>query len=127
MIRITTPRVIAATALAATLALGGTATAFAAWGNGCRPCERPYAAACQSLRSACAGLGCGAGQGYVDADGDSVCDKWQEGTGLGCGTGQGYVDANGDGVCDNWQPGQGQGYGQGAGNGAHHGRGHGRC
>ena len=39
------------------------------------------------------------GRGYVDADGDGVCDY--AGTGCGaCGKGHGYVDADGDGVCD---------------------------
>lgn len=76
-------------------------------------------------------------QGYcgpncIDADGDGVCDNWENG---GCPNGAGgYVDADGDGVCDNWSegvcPGNGQGAGQGHGcgngNGGHHGAGHGR-
>lgn len=53
---------------------------------------------------------CGNGAGYVDADGDGVCDN--RGSGY-CGNGAGYVDADGDGVCDN------RGTGNGAG--AHHG------
>lgn len=39
-----------------------------------------------------------AGTGYVDADGDGVCDNRPSGAG---GNGAGYVDADGDGVCDN--------------------------
>lgn len=35
--------------------------------------------------------------GYVDADGDGVCDN----VGRGIGACLGYVDADGDGVCDN--------------------------
>lgn len=41
--------------------------------------------------------GCGWGPGYVDADGDGICDN--RGTN-GCGWGPGYVDADGDGICD---------------------------
>ncbi len=52
------------------------------------------------------------GRGYVDADGDGVCDNYGSGAGCtqigGCG-GQGacYVDADGDGVCDNYGSGAG--------------------
>lgn len=42
--------------------------------------------------------GCGWGSGYVDADGDGICDN--RGTD-GCGWGSGYVDTDGDGICDN--------------------------
>lgn len=72
-------------------------------------------------------------RGYVDADGDGVCDNRGTGNGIGNGAGAhhgygssstadrpGYVDADGDGVCDNYA---GQGQGQGGG---HHG-GHGTC
>ena len=59
---------------------------------------------------------CGNGAGYVDADGDGVCDN--RGSGY-CGNGAGYVDADGDGVCDN----RGTGNGIGNGAGAHHGYG----
>ena len=56
------------------------------------------------------------GRGYVDADGDGVCDNAGAGCGL-YGMGRGYVDADGDGVCDN------AGYGAyGAGRGARRGR-----
>ena len=66
---------------------------------------------------------CGNGAGYVDADGDGVCDN--RGSGY-CGNGAGYVDADGDGVCDNYA-GQGQGRGQGQGQGGGHHGGHGTC
>ena len=39
------------------------------------------------------------GRGYVDADGDGVCDNAGTGCGL-YGVGRGYVDADGDGVVD---------------------------
>ena len=53
------------------------------------------------------GTGCGRGQYFVDADGDGICDN--------CGTGRGqyFVDANGDGVCDNYGTGCGRGQGRG--------------
>ena len=51
------------------------------------------------------------GRGYVDADGDGVCDNCQNG-GRGQGQGQNWVDADGDGACDNCQNG---GHGQGKG------------
>lgn len=61
--------------------------------------------------------------GYVDADGDGVCDnygtancnhaqRWGNGAGQAC---PGFVDADGDGVCDNY------------GNGCLHGNGNGAC
>ncbi len=59
----------------------------------------------------------GACSGYVDADGDGICDNCA-GAGANC---PGYVDADGDGVCDNY----GSGNGQGHGHGRHHGGGHG--
>lgn len=53
------------------------------------------------------------GRGYVDTDGDGVCDN--AGTGCGMyGAGRGYVDADGDGVCDNAGMGCGM-YGAGRG------------
>lgn len=55
-------------------------------------------------------------RGYVDADGDGVCDNYGSGY---CGNGAGYVDADGDGVCDN----RGTGNGIGNGAGVHHGYG----
>lgn len=39
--------------------------------------------------------------GYVDADGDGVCDTCGGGHGGGHGTCDGYVDVNGDSTCDN--------------------------
>lgn len=108
MTRLTTPRIIASTALAATLLCGGAAAAWAAPGQGPRPCERPYAAACQNLRALCST------PGFTDADGDGVCDYWQEGA---CNPG-------------NPSDSRGQGYGQGqAGRGCGFGAGHhrGRC
>lgn len=68
--------------------------------------------------SARGGLGRGAdgyGPGFVDADGDGVCDKRQrQGSGRGNrrgrgqgrganGYGPGFIDADGDGICDNFQ------------------------
>ena len=44
----------------------------------------------------------GAGRGFVDADGDGVCDNY------GAGTGRGFVDTDGDGVCDNYGTGTGR-------------------
>jgi hypothetical protein len=49
------------------------------------------------------------GTGFVDADGDGICDNCgtafvdADGDGIcdNC-TGTGYVDANGDGICDNY-------------------------
>ena len=39
---------------------------------------------------------------YVDADGDGICDNIGiGGMGAGLGTGAGFVDADGDGICDN--------------------------
>ncbi|MEG0095907.1 MAG: hypothetical protein RR671_00300 [Raoultibacter sp.] len=64
-----------------------------------------------------AGQGNGNGQGFVDADGNGLCDNAGQGGGRGQGNGAGYVDADGNGVCDN----AGQGGGRG-GNGG--GRGH---
>jgi hypothetical protein len=53
--------------------------------------------------------------GYVDADGDGVCDNCGAVNGVGNAGCPGYVDEDGDGVCDN--RGNGCGYGVGAGNG----------
>lgn len=67
---------------------------------------------CMGVTGALAAYGCG----YVDADGDGMCDNAGAGCGL-YGMGRGYVDADGDGVCDN------AGYGAyGAGRGARRGR-----
>ena len=71
--------------------------------------------------------GAGCGQGFVDENGDGVCDNWAgtwSGGGQG-GYGAGYVDTDGDGICDNWENGTGcgcgycNGAGQGAGGGGY--------
>lgn len=126
---------VIATAIAATLSLGGASAALAAQGPlGSAVCGRPYTGTCQTLRDACSGWN------FVDADGDGVCDNRGSGNqrlrtpGCGLGQGAGFVDADGDGVCDNWngqgagaQRGQGRGLGQGQGQGQGlgHGQGHG--
>ncbi len=124
---------VIATAIAATLSLGGASVALAAQSPlGSAACGRPYAGACQTLRDACSGWN------FVDADGDGVCDNWGSGNqrlrtpGCGLGQGQGFIDADNDGVCDNWngqgagvQRGQGRGLGQGQGQGQGHGNGNG--
>jgi hypothetical protein len=46
------------------------------------------------------GPGQGHGPGFVDEDGDGVCDHAGTGPGLGQGHGPGFVDEDGDGVCD---------------------------
>lgn len=56
------------------------------------------------------------GPGFVDEDGDGVCDHAGSGAGRGMGRGSGFVDEDGDGVCD--YAGQGAGRGQGPGRGA---------
>ena len=55
----------------------------------------------------------GQGAGFVDEDGDGVCDN--RGTGLGNGQGAGFVDEDGDGICDNLgqRPMDGTGYQRG--------------
>ena len=66
----------------------------------------------------CDNYGTGVGRAFVDADGDGVCDNYGAGN-AGC-----YLDTDGDCVCDNY-PGSelGQGTGGAAGSGtAHHGR-----
>lgn len=124
---------VIATAIAATLSLGGASVALAAQSPlGSAACGRPYAGACQTLRDACSGWN------FVDADGNGVCDNWGSGNqrlrtpGCGLGQGQGFIDADNDGVCDNWngqgagvQRGQGRGLGQGQGQGQGHGNGNG--
>lgn len=71
--------------------------------------------------------------GYVDADGDGVCDTCGGGHGGGQGVCGGFADADGNGACDahgagygarGHHHGAGSGDGQGAGSGAHHGAGH---
>jgi hypothetical protein len=72
--------------------------------------------------------GCGRGPGFVDQDGDGVCDRMQSGqTGCGCmGKGPGFVDQDGDGVCDHRQRAGGErGRGPGPGWGRAGGRGRG--
>ncbi len=67
--------------------------------------------------------GPGNGPGFVDADGDGVCDNFvdEDGDGVcdnaGSGQGPGFVDEDGDGVCDHAGTGQ---------QGARRGRGMGR-
>jgi hypothetical protein len=53
--------------------------------------------------------------GYMDADGDGVCDNCGNVNGTGYADCQGFVDEDGDGVCDNH--GNGSGCGTDAGNG----------
>ena len=62
------------------------------------------------------------GFGFVDENGDGVCDH----AGTGNGNCSGYVDENGDGACDNAgsYAGSGQGAGYGSGHGSGHGGGH---
>ena len=57
----------------------------------------------------------GQGAGFVDEDGDGVCDYY--GTGRGRGQGAGFVDEDGDGVCDYFGTGRGSGQGRGQGRG----------
>lgn len=65
-------------------------------------------------------------RGYIDANNDGVCDNYASGAcdGPGCGTGAGYVDANNDGICDNYAGGV-QGNGSNGGNGQSNGYGQG--
>ena len=104
----------------------GSVTAFARGGRGGRGgCGYGYVDAdgdgvCDNYTQGKPGYGCG---GYVDKDGDGICDNCGRPVhGNGCG--YGYVDADGDGVCDNYtqgKPGGGRGgrYGQGGGKGRH--------
>lgn len=63
-----------------------------------------------SLGRTCHGFG-----GWVDTDGDGVCDNYDPSQ---CpGNGQGWVDTDGDGICDNYDPDLCPGNGQGQGNG----------
>ena len=48
------------------------------------------------------GNGCG---GFVDEDGDGICDNYQSGQCHMYGYG-GFIDEDGDGICDNYQSGQ---------------------
>ncbi len=54
------------------------------------------------------------GPGFVDADGDGICDNYGTGYCGGGGCGTGFVDEDGDGICDNAGQGCG-GYGRGRG------------
>ena len=65
------------------------------------------------------GFGRGQGVGFVDEDGDGVCDYYGTGRGSsqGCGQGAGFVDEDGDGVCDYFGTGRGSGQGCGQGRG----------
>ncbi|RDB59840.1 hypothetical protein C1881_03950 [Slackia isoflavoniconvertens] len=72
--------------------------------------------ACPTCSDGCAG--------FVDENGDGVCDRWDGAPCTnhdGC---PGYVDADNDGVCDHYGS-NGYGYDDGSGRGAHHGGGHG--
>lgn len=61
----------------------------------------------------CDNYGTGAGcAGFVDANGDGVCDNCGATSRTGCGH---FVDANGDGICDNHGTGCGHGHGGGCG------------
>lgn len=55
----------------------------------------------------------GIGQGFVDENGDGICDNMGTGIGAGAQTGQGFVDENDDGICDNREGAMGLGGGAG--------------
>ena len=57
----------------------------------------------------------GQGAGFVDEDGDGVCDYFGIGRrdGQGRGNRAGFVDEDGDGVCDYFGTGRGSGQGRG--------------
>lgn len=88
----------------------------------------------------------GQGGGFIDEDGNGVCDHYESGScpspngggygagaGNGTGVGGGYIDEDGNGVCDRYENsgaqggsnGSGQGNGTASGNGAGSGYGHG--
>ena len=135
--------VLAAAALAFSLAAVPAFAQGPRGGAGCdSPCLRACAAAANksfadmsaAVKNACCkAASC---EGFVDGDGDGVCDNFgthagrvqgADGAfGRGGGAGQGFVDADGDGVCDNRQNGAGCGYGHGRGDGAGFGHGCGR-
>lgn len=95
-----------------------------------------FAAAVQPVSTeastAMAYSGAAAGVGFVDENGNGICDRYEQGTcdvpdcpghgaGYGCyGTGAG----NGSGYGNGYGAGGGSGYGNGYGAGAHHGAGH---
>ncbi len=108
---------LVAAALAGMLAMDGTGLAFGAEAN--TGAAESSALEAASVRIAIvASRWASAHCGYVDADGDGICDNWENGTGgqgygAGNGDGYGFVDADGDGVCDNWDEawcGCGQGF-----------------
>lgn len=81
-------------------------------GKGCRMMKADGTRPCNGkmMQKNCC-RGAGQGKGYVDANGDGVCDHYTKamadggkcpgcGMGQGKGQGNGYVDADGNGVCD---------------------------
>jgi len=70
------------------------------------------------------------GAGFVDKDGDGICDNYATHGGkggMGKGHGAGFVDANNDGICDNAKAGKGMGQGAGQGKGQGQGKGKKGC
>ncbi len=61
---------------------------------------------------------------FVDEDGDGICDRRSAGRQMGYG--RGFIDENGDGVCDNFVDEDGDGVCDNAGAGQRMGRGNGR-
>lgn len=96
--------VLAATALAFSLAA---APAFAQGPRAGAGCDSPCMRACAAAASKClADMGayaknacCKAAscEGFVDADGDGVCDNRQDGVGCGYGSGRGHGHGDGAG------------------------------
>ncbi len=71
------------------------------------------------------GAGAGAGQNFVDANGDGVCDWYQSERAWDGATGGRYgdwVDANGNGICDHAEDPNFTGPRDGSGNGFRGGR-----
>lgn len=95
---------IAALAIAASVCATGV---FAA-GQNFRDANRD--SICDNRTTLCADGSCSSWcTGFVDADGDGICDNRADGR---CGgRGAGFVDADGDGICDNRTAGCGQGWG----------------
>lgn len=77
-------KIVTTIAVLALFLSAGTVSAFAA---------APNKTASQPGRGQCSG--------FVDADGDGICDN------LGSGRGYGFTDADRDGVCDNLGTGRG--------------------
>lgn len=95
--------VLTITALALILS-AGTVSAFAAGPNNAS--AQPGCGYCSGFvdtdgDGVCDNLGTRRSYGFVDADGDGICDN------LGNGRGYVFTDADGDGVCDNWGSGRG--------------------